>query len=90
MEERHSNKDRITKTGDFPQETTKKLGSSKKNQWKWQKKSHKETVQQEKTESIRIKTRRQCVVGGQKYPIEMTFKKARLEKIWTFWNHKKD
>jgi len=48
---------------------------------KMAKKSHKETVQQEKTESIRIKTRRQCVVGGQKYPIEMTFKKARLEKI---------
>ena len=80
MEERPNNKAKITKTRDFPQETIRKLESSKK----FNKKSHEETVQQKKTESTRIKARRQYMIGGQKYPIETTFKKARLEKIWTF------
>ena len=80
MEERPNNKGKITKTRDFPQGTIRKLESSKEFN-KNGKRSHEETVQQEKTESTRIKARRQCVIGGQKYPIETTFKKAGLEKI---------
>jgi len=34
-----------------------------------------------KIKSSRIEARKQHVVGSQKYPIKMIFKKARLEKI---------
>jgi len=43
MEEKPNNKDRITKTGDFPQGTTMQLGNSKNIKRKG-KRSHKKVV----------------------------------------------
>ena len=46
MKERSNNKDRITKTGNSPQRTTKKLGNSENINRK-DKRSHEEAVWQE-------------------------------------------
>jgi len=59
------------------------LGSSKNINGK-DKRSHKETVQQEKMKPSRVEKRKQHVVGSQKYPFETIFKEAEPEKIWTF------
>ena len=87
IEERPNNKDRITKTRNFPWETIEKLGSSKDIDGN-SKKSHKKAIWQEKMKFTKTKTRRQHIVWSQKYLIGRTFKEARLEKIWIFWNHK--
>jgi len=34
-------------------------------------------------ESTKIEGRRQYMIGGKKYPFELTLKELRLEKIWT-------
>jgi len=45
------------------------------------KRSYKETVQQEKMKSTRIKNIRKYVAGSQEYPFELTLKEVRPEKI---------
>ena len=80
MKRRSNNQNGITKAGDFSQE---KLENSKNINEK-DKKSHKKAVWQEKTKFWRVEARGQYVVGGQKYSIEMTFKKAEPKKILIF------
>ena len=60
MERRPDSKNGITKTRRFSQKITKKLGSSKKINRNG-KRSHKETVQQEKIQSTRTEVRRHHV-----------------------------
>ena len=57
MEREPNSENRITKVGEFSQETTRKLGSSKEIN-RNDKRSHKETVQQKKAESTRIEGKR--------------------------------
>ena len=61
MKERSNNKDKITKTGDLSQKTIQKLRNSKDANKK-DKRSYKETVQQEKTKLSRTKARKQHIV----------------------------
>ena len=63
MEGRSNNKNRITKTRDFPWESTEKLGSSKNINRKG-KRNHEEAVWQEKMKFLGVKTKRQCMAGS--------------------------
>ena len=60
MERGPNSENRITKTGNFSQETTKKLENSKEVN-KNGKRSHNKVVWQEKAEPARIEKRRQYV-----------------------------
>ena len=55
-----NNKDGITKTGNFPWETTEKLENSEIIDEKGKKK----TVQPEKMKLLKVEARKQCVVGS--------------------------
>ena len=70
-------KDGIIKTRKFPLRTIRKLGSSKEVD-RDSKKSHEETVWQEKKELTKIKDWWQCMAWGQKYPFKLILKEAGL------------
>ena len=58
-----NNKDGITKTGNFPWETTEKLENSEIIDEKG-KRSYEKTVQPEKIKLLRVEARKRCVVGS--------------------------
>ena len=80
IEGKPNNRDRITKTRNFFQETTQKLRNSKDIDEK-DKRSHEEAVWQEKTKLSKTKARRQCMVGDQEYSVEIIFKEAEPKNI---------
>ena len=70
----------ITKVRKLSRRITEKLEYSKAMN-RNNKRSYEKAIQQEKMEPTRTKSRRQDVAGGQKYPIKITLKEARPEKI---------
>ena len=83
MGRKSNSENKITKAGNFPWRTMKKLGRSKESDEN-SKKSHKETVWQEKIKSTRIENRRKCVAGSQEYLFKLTLKEVRPKNIWFF------
>ena len=71
MEREPDSENRITKTGNFSQKTTKKLENSKEVN-KNGKRSHEKVVWQEKAKLARIEEKRQYVARSQKYSFELT------------------
>ena len=63
MERRPDGENRITKVGEFPWETTKKLRNSKEINGNC-KRNYKEAIWQKKTKPTRIERRRQHVARG--------------------------
>jgi len=73
----------VPETRRIPYRIAKKLGRSYKvNENSIR--SYKETIRQEKKESSRVESWRQCVARKQKHPLKQTLKKARPKKIQTF------
>ena len=83
MEGEPDYKNRITRIGQLPRRTIKKLEQSKEINV-YSKRGHEEAVWQEKKESTRTEGWRQYMAGSQKYPFKAIFKEIGPKEIQTF------